>query len=798
MALRFFRKRQKMIIIIMVFLMVSFLVGFQGFSALLRPRRAGVAVGESKYGKVSHADLSLAESDMGILGRYVGLTVRSREFLELWSRNGKRAELAYALLLQEARDSGGRISEEYVDAYLRQVGVSEDDYNTILSRLRAHQKVGERALRSAVARWLGVMWGFRAKQVGVPPSEPHIKRIFRDLNEKISLRVLEIPAEQFIKDMPEPSEDEILKQFNSYRQATRGEYPSVNSFGFGYHQGNRVRVSYLFVDQEVIGRVVRPAPRVVREYWREHKAEFTKKVPSTSTQAAGEGGAAAEAAASQPATTTAPREAEVQMTLDEAWMQVVERLSRAEAEEKVGAVVQQVQAKVQAFADDTSRDVDVYKWTVKKMIRPADKALAVMVPKETIAELRGKGLDKAVAVLAKATGLRAICYPWETAGEYYVSRVIRVPEGLRADKDHPLGVVLQEITRLVFSSQEVQREAIPQEKKDKDGKKEPGYPQLDWAMCQGFDEVLFPVGQAGGMRILPLKSGRTELDDRDELARNELLGAAGTLPGQGQRLLDVAFNAKPFDSDDSGRSQMELHEPGRVMYVGPGRMGRLLWRIIEAEPAHVLDEPTAEVRQQVVKDLKILKAFATGATDSAEKIKKHAEEVGLEAAAKAQKMETTETGAIARLVSVRPAQWAYWRALQQGADQQQARAQAEAASFLEKPIVFLPPGVRGVFAPRAAGGHFLVRAFELVPADVDRPLSADEQGPLAIVPMPTIHSVFVIQRVGYTPAVVGDFEDTQRARLAGEMLEVSKWRGRVEYFACDNIIARTHYEEKHR
>jgi hypothetical protein len=85
-----------------------------------------------------------------------------------------------------------------------------------------------------------------------------------------------------------------------------------------------------------------------------------------------------------------------------------------------------------------------------------------------------------------------------------------------------------------------------------------------------------------------------------------------------------------------------------------------------------------------------------------------------------------------------------------------------------------------------------------VPADVDRPLSADEQGPLAIVPMPTIHSVFVIQRVGYTPAVVGDFEDTQRARLAGEMLEVSKWRGRVEYFACDNIIARTHYEEKHR
>ena len=224
---------------------------------------------ESKYGKVSHADLSLAESDMGILGRYVGLTVRSREFLELWSRNGKRAELAYALLLQEARDSGGRISEEYVDAYLRQVGVSEDDYNTILSRLRAHQKVGERALRSAVARWLGVMWGFRAKQVGVPPSEPHIKRIFRDLNEKISLRVLEIPAEQFIKDMPEPSEDEILKQFNSYRQATRGEYPSVNSFGFGYHQGNRVRVSYLFVDQEVIGRVVRPAPQIGRASCRE-------------------------------------------------------------------------------------------------------------------------------------------------------------------------------------------------------------------------------------------------------------------------------------------------------------------------------------------------------------------------------------------------------------------------------------------------------------------------------------------------------------------------------------------------
>ena len=67
MALGFFRRRQKLIFILMVVLMVSFLVGVQGFTALFKENPGEFVVGKADGFEITTGDLQAARADLGQL-----------------------------------------------------------------------------------------------------------------------------------------------------------------------------------------------------------------------------------------------------------------------------------------------------------------------------------------------------------------------------------------------------------------------------------------------------------------------------------------------------------------------------------------------------------------------------------------------------------------------------------------------------------------------------------------------------------------------------------------------------------
>ena len=75
MALGFFRRRQKMVMIIMAVLMVAFLVGFQGFSMLLSGRGGSDSIGTILGGRVHirTGDIRQASFDLNVQFVNVGL-----------------------------------------------------------------------------------------------------------------------------------------------------------------------------------------------------------------------------------------------------------------------------------------------------------------------------------------------------------------------------------------------------------------------------------------------------------------------------------------------------------------------------------------------------------------------------------------------------------------------------------------------------------------------------------------------------------------------------------------------------
>ena len=121
-----------------------------------------------------------------------------------------------------------------------------------------------------------VMRSYRAYQVVSPPSEARLRRLFRDINEKLTLRILKVPADKYVAGVLAPTPGQIAKQFNSYRAARPGVFPKSDSFGFGYAQPRRVSVSYLLINSDPIARVTRPDDRVVRDYFHKNSASFTR------------------------------------------------------------------------------------------------------------------------------------------------------------------------------------------------------------------------------------------------------------------------------------------------------------------------------------------------------------------------------------------------------------------------------------------------------------------------------------------------------------------------------------------
>ncbi len=792
MALGFFRRWQKGIIIAIVVVM---LIGFV-FSGALQyfSRYTGggdFARGETRFGALMHGAAQQAEKDLGDLSMFLNLGARSKEFLQLRS-NGDNSSMAYAMLLQEAAASGYEVGEQEIDSYLKGIGldVEKAEYSKIVRRVdRRKSGTTEPKLRASLARWLMVLRSYRAYQIAVPPSETALKRLFRDLNETLTLRIARVPADKYASDVLTPEAAQIESQFKKFSAANPGVHPTGESFGFGYAQPARAAVAYMLINSDVISRVTRPADRTVRQYYLANRGEFMKDVPVVPQPAPNPG------ATTKPDVVTKP----VQMTMDEAWDQVVERLAGQAGQAKTEEFLAFVESVIDAQLKRTSADAELYKNVYARLIdkKQAEAATSKMIAAADIVALRGKTLEQAVSALAKAAGLKAICYPWAAEGEFSVSKDIIVPDTLQADGPRTLQAVLEGITRRVFAAA---KESATTKPAGSDAVPAAQYPTLKWTACRGFAKTLFPTSASEGMTLLPMTVSRTGLLSKAELMEDKDIGMARTsFRSRGKALPDTAIKSKPLTRQ-------------QPMYTFSNMsIRRVLWQVVKAADAAVLKKPNEAVRKQVIKDCMIANAYRTLAMAAADKIAKRARGVGLEAAVKEAGIESSQAGPVARMVAVSPRQQEMRRyydgamnqirsgGLPPGVDQmqyiQRILANAESIGMMYKPFAYVAPSIDGVqFKNADAAKRFVQRIFELVPKDIEKPIAPGTTGPVVTIPMPTDRAHYVVQRVGYTPAVVGDFQTAERGNLARQALENLKWEARGGFFGYASIVSRVDFK----
>jgi len=726
MAFGFFRRHQKGVIFMMAILMVSFLIGFQGFQQIFHKDPGEIVIAKTHDGEIDNAQRWSAEAQLRLVGQvYAQAGVLDMKYA-LLNANGSVSDLAYVLLQQEARKAGTTVTEADVDTFLAQLGLAGAPYNSLVSQLK-QRDITEKSLRGAIAGWLSVIQYFDSATVDSPPSEPELRSVFRDLTEKIDLTVAKLSAEDFLDDAPEPTEQEVFQQFQQFREAVPGRFAGPASFGFGYRQPARVKVLYLLVRRDVIERVIRPSDDDALNYFLNNRDDVAELMRGDDAQGADETGKTVEFA--------------------DAREKILEKLRSDAAQAKMDDLVGLVDAGLNRFvADGVVTDENAYQWAWGQMVRPADSAIERLVN----VKIDNKPLAEAIAALAKAAGVSAICYPWGQIGQVEISPDVRV--SLKGEPV-PLRQALADITRQVLK---------PEQAGDADAE------MITWATCEGFGNALFASGGSAGLELLPVVARETEPMDAQEVSRDEVLGSSYTSLTGGQPLLYFAFSAESLAKGTNRPVLMKVGDDGRPMFVRGDAPGRLLWQLAGATRPYIPESPTPEIIAQVVKDVRLAKAFAL-ARKRAEDIELEALKVGVATAATNNDLETYVTEPFSR-------NGLLW------------------VSQYEPPVLAwqVVPGLEA--QDQALREYIINKAFSVAPKNVEPPYPQDPPA-VALVAVPALRQVAVIQRVGFVPAVASQFDDATegqigRAEITRFLTGARNYQAMREFFTFGSIARR--------
>ena len=145
----------------------------------------------------------------------------------------------FMLLLREARKMD--------------VHPGRDAVQEALTALQGEIPGGDPVLREqAVSDWMTIMAAFDRVAGAAKVTLAEALRFLARQQQEISLQLVEFRAEDFMKDIPEPTKAQLEEFFNKYRN----ENPDTSEGGFGYRYPNRVRVQYIRIPKDKLAATV--------------------------------------------------------------------------------------------------------------------------------------------------------------------------------------------------------------------------------------------------------------------------------------------------------------------------------------------------------------------------------------------------------------------------------------------------------------------------------------------------------------------------------------------------------------
>ncbi|MBT3277918.1 MAG: hypothetical protein HN370_00910 [Phycisphaerales bacterium] len=616
------RRKQKTIFWIMILLMLSFLIGLQGFQSMMKKDPGAAVLAKMKFGDLTHNDQKTAEHDIALLtSQHLVVVGEARRAVTLAdglpqdyrqtllflrylnnALHGKESVvMAYAVLLAEARANGHITTEGEIDQVIKameEAPIAEYDFAKICKEMRlSKQQTTMFHIRGTLGRLITICKSSSGANAQTPPSEQDLRRRFRDEYEKLGLTVIKLPLAKANDAKPVT----VKALFDAYKNIQPGDISDANKFPFGYQEPAKAQIASLLVNQEAILAVARA-----------HKDKVANFIAS-----------AAEGTFTKPAPVTADetkKEDEKKTAFDVKYVPMTEEEKVLEAQKALSPTVGVVLYK--DLLNDVHKELGAIEANAETAVAnpyPAvvkaltADATGLLNAKVKLIAIKDATVEVAVAKIESAAGdaLSVIAYP---TGDLDAKTRIT----LRA-KNTTVGALLADLHKQVQAANKT-------------------VPAIAWAKCKSekFDTILFP---ADG---LPLQCALTPLADAKTLAENPLFGET-RLPNGGDDDTPANWAVRAQPVDPKGPCKV-----GKAAPIVETPEGKLFWRVTQA----VGPKSPEAISPALTKQLEADAAVATTFESTKALGKTLATAKDAEAYAKTNKLKLVETGLFSRASSL--------------------------------------------------------------------------------------------------------------------------------------------------
>ncbi|MGB2797046.1 MAG: hypothetical protein WBD75_09960 [Phycisphaerae bacterium] len=278
MQLAFFRQHRKFFMVLMVLAVASMVLWSVG--AKVMPQLLGWISGEGNPEVGTIAGAPVRQHELATFARQIRVAGRAARTLlyklvpsvktpeaqtdlsfqtagrSIWPIVGnefldERADwsevLTWMALYKEACQWGFGASGLEVEARieaLHKLGLTAKDFKQLIAQEAGDRDFFYESLRVDMTLRAYVDWLMETTAVVV---QPELRRRFARIDEKMKVRLAVLKAEDLRDKVPEPSEEDLRKQFDACKQYLPGQGPK----GFGYRIPDRVRIEYLVADPKV-------------------------------------------------------------------------------------------------------------------------------------------------------------------------------------------------------------------------------------------------------------------------------------------------------------------------------------------------------------------------------------------------------------------------------------------------------------------------------------------------------------------------------------------------------------------
>jgi hypothetical protein len=181
------------------------------------------------------------------------------------------------LLRREAKRLGIVVNDDAVSNFIKSVSdqnLSTEDFREVKQALHQGDHFIYEILREEIAARMAAEMTY-PRAVSTP-----LQRWmdFRKVNVKHAIQATTIPVEPFAKDIPDPSDSQLMAFFNEHAEKVPGPRGEI-----GFRQPARARIAYLEADYETIEKqVTPPTDEEVAKYYEDNKEFFIDRTPAPS------------------------------------------------------------------------------------------------------------------------------------------------------------------------------------------------------------------------------------------------------------------------------------------------------------------------------------------------------------------------------------------------------------------------------------------------------------------------------------------------------------------------------------